>query len=226
MSMAGAEMRVFTNKEGKTLEAELLWVEDNKAILKLGDGKQAKVPLIALSEADQAFIKTWWEENKDKIRPTDVILTLERKESKRRSNKSKHFDHETGAPISSSSTSYDLHFAGEFKNNAGRDLKDILVNYTIYKRTRPDNYQPGKGDIIEKFAGSHEIRTLSVLGTETFQTEKISCSGKSGNFGGVASSSTAGVLGITVTLITGGQEFLTVHEPANLPDLIKVPEEK
>ncbi len=219
-------MRVFTNKEGKTLEAELQWVEDNKALLKLATGKQAKVSITTLSEADQDFIKKWWEENKDKIRPTDVILTLERKESKMRRNKSKYYDEETGHQNSSSSKTYDLHFAGEFRNNAGRDLKDILVSYTIYKKTRPRFITPDKGVIIDKFAGTHEIRVLSLLGTETFETEKIPCSGESSNMHGLATSSSGVVLGITITLSAGGKEFLTVHEPANLPDLIKVDEKK
>ena len=65
--LAGAEARTFTNAAGKKIEAELIGVEKETAILKLDNGRTAKVPLDSLSEGDQTYAKTWHEENKNKV---------------------------------------------------------------------------------------------------------------------------------------------------------------
>jgi hypothetical protein len=62
--IAQAEIRTFTNSAGKSIKAELVAMEGEAAVLKLGNGRTAKVPLKSLSEEDQTFIKTWWEKNK------------------------------------------------------------------------------------------------------------------------------------------------------------------
>jgi thiol-disulfide isomerase/thioredoxin len=57
--VAAAEQRKWTDKTGKfQVDAELVKVEDGKAVLRRIDGKQVKVPVEHLSESDQAFLKT------------------------------------------------------------------------------------------------------------------------------------------------------------------------
>lgn len=227
MLMAGAEMRVFTNKEGKTLEAELLLVDKSKAVLKLVNGKQVGVAMDTLSEADQDFIKTWWEENKDKVKPTDLTLVLERKKSKARRKKSRSYNEEMGIDDRSSSYSYDLKYVGEFKNIAGKDLRNITVKYTMYKGTFEGFIVAGREEPHEKIEGTCEIALLRTQGTESFETVEVNCASSSHSIGGdhMGGSATF-VKGITVTLSVGGMEFLTVHDPVNLPELIKQKDKK
>jgi thiol-disulfide isomerase/thioredoxin len=53
-----AEERTWTDKTGKfKLSGELVEVQGGKALLRLTDGKEIKVPLERLSEADQQFVK-------------------------------------------------------------------------------------------------------------------------------------------------------------------------
>jgi len=55
---AEAESRSWTNDAGKTIQAELVDVEGDKAVLNM-NGNNFPVPINTLSEADQEFIKNW-----------------------------------------------------------------------------------------------------------------------------------------------------------------------
>ncbi len=46
--LAGAEIRTFTNSAGKKIQAELIGMDEGVAVLKLGNGRSAKVPLKSL----------------------------------------------------------------------------------------------------------------------------------------------------------------------------------
>ena len=73
-----AEPRTFTNTEGKSIKAELVSVEGESAVLKLENLSVAKVPLTSLSKADEAYVKAWWEENKNNIGPMDIRLAIDK----------------------------------------------------------------------------------------------------------------------------------------------------
>jgi len=55
----GDEFRVFTNSQGKTIKAKVLSVDGTSAKIELDTGKEFTLPLSALSQADQEFLKTW-----------------------------------------------------------------------------------------------------------------------------------------------------------------------
>ncbi|MEN8253847.1 MAG: hypothetical protein ABFR33_00100 [Verrucomicrobiota bacterium] len=51
------EPRTWTRTDGKTMEAELVTVIGQKAVLKSGDGRQRKIPLLQLSDEDREIIE-------------------------------------------------------------------------------------------------------------------------------------------------------------------------
>jgi predicted peptidase len=59
-SVVGVQARAFTNKAGKTINAEVLELKGDKVQLKVGR-KTFLVPIVSLSDADQEFLKTWEE---------------------------------------------------------------------------------------------------------------------------------------------------------------------
>lgn len=59
---ARAEMRVFTDVEGRTLQAEITAATDTAIQVKLKNGKQAEIPLERLVDADRLFIIGWKEQ--------------------------------------------------------------------------------------------------------------------------------------------------------------------
>lgn len=58
-----AEMRTFTNKDGKEISAEIVNVSGDTLTLKRDDGKTFDIAAATLSESDQVYIKTWSENN-------------------------------------------------------------------------------------------------------------------------------------------------------------------
>ena len=59
-----AEERTWTDKTGKfKVSAELVEVQDGKALLRRADGKEISVPLERLSDADQQFVKEHGDES-------------------------------------------------------------------------------------------------------------------------------------------------------------------
>ena len=56
-SLSWAEMREWTDSQGRKIQAEYVGVEAGKVSMKLANGKLAAVPFAQLSEADQASVK-------------------------------------------------------------------------------------------------------------------------------------------------------------------------
>lgn len=57
VSLTAAELRTWTDRNGKQIQAELAGVKDGKVALKLANGGVASVPLTILSEKDQQFVR-------------------------------------------------------------------------------------------------------------------------------------------------------------------------
>ncbi|HSI62675.1 MAG TPA: hypothetical protein VLE43_06135, partial [Candidatus Saccharimonadia bacterium] len=53
-----AEMRTWTDAQGRTMQASLAGIEGDQALFLMSGGQTIKFPLTKLSPADQAFIKT------------------------------------------------------------------------------------------------------------------------------------------------------------------------
>jgi len=58
-SPASAEMRTFTNSQGREIEAEVTGVSGTKVTLKLANGKSYTIPITSLSKPDQLYVKVW-----------------------------------------------------------------------------------------------------------------------------------------------------------------------
>jgi hypothetical protein len=225
VSMAGSETRIFTNQEGKTIEAELISVEENMAVLRLVDGKPGKAPIDKLSKADQDFITAWWEENKDKVKPTDIRLTLTEKATVLRRQRYRKPVGDEGNEDKGTSFTRDVYYLGELTNKSSKDLRDVSVKYIIYKSSKFTSKSRGDKTTIDKVEGTCGIALLKVTGTESFQTVPVTTrNSKYLTADGMDGDKTEEILGISVTLSSGGKDFLTVEEPADLHDLLKLPE--
>ncbi len=138
-----AEPRTFTNTEGKSIKAELVSVEGENAVLKLANLSVAKVPLTSLSKADEAYVKAWWEENKNNIGPMDIRLAID-KNTERIDRKSSRSGGNGGggnnrnnqfSQVVTKMQKDEIQYACVLKSYVKKDISDITVDYTIYKRT-------------------------------------------------------------------------------------------
>jgi hypothetical protein len=234
LTMPGAFARTFTNTAGKKIKAELVGMEDGAAILKLGHGRKTNVPLSSLSEEDQAYVKTWHEENKNKISKNDLELTIKKK-AKRVSSSSSGGGgrggrgggggggrgggggggkNQSSSKASKSETSYTC----TLKNFSTKTVEGIEATYTIYKRvsTRGDG---GSKTNTEEISDTIELEILKSRGTAEFVSNNVECldsSQKSKN--GPSQTRRESITGFVVTLSVDGKEILKQCHPENLLD--------
>ena len=225
--MAHAEPRVFTNTDGKTVEAEPVSVMEENVVLKLSNGSTATVPLKSLSADDQTFIAAWWKENKDKLKPSDVTLEIAKKTE--RIDRTVTRSGATGAarpgqnvvsPTVKKLTIDDFHYIGELKSYVRKDVSDIKVTYTIYKRVSTSG-KDGSESKIEEIDGEVTIKRLKAHGVATFETDVVRCEDSSvtgGNKPREMKRET--ILGVVFELSAGGQDFLKQSAPENLVEHI------
>jgi hypothetical protein len=219
--MAHAAPRTFTNTDGNTVDAELISLEDETVVLKLRNGSAAKVPLKTLSESDQSFVTAWWEDNKDKLKSMDVRLTIDKKADRIDRTVTSTGGGNRNAlnqppPIIKKVTIDEFHYACELKSYVRKDVEDITVEYTIYKRVST-NDKDGLSTDVEEVDGKDTIRLLKGLGSATFETDEVQCEDVSETGGNKPrTSKRESILGIVFTLSAGGQDFLTQSDPENL----------
>lgn len=222
--MARAAPRVFTNSEGKKVEADLMSVVGEIAILKLTNGSSAKVPIKSLSAEDQAFIAAWWEENKDKLKPTDVALVITKKTESIDRKVTRTGDTFGGSrngqtiiipPLVKKLTVDGFHYACELKSYSAKSVSDITVTYTIYKRVSETD-KDGSDSVVKEIEGTATIKFLEAQGRASFETKKVSCEDSSQTGGNKPRElKRETILGVVFHLSAGGNDFLTQSHPEN-----------
>jgi len=196
-------------------------VEGEEVVLRLANGKDAKVPLKSLSESDQAFIAEWWKENKDKLKPMDVRLAIGKKTEridrtvKRSGGGGGGGQNNIVSPIVNKLTIDDFHYTGELKSYVRKDISDITVTYTIFKRVSVTDKE-GSRTTIEEIDGETSIKLLEAFGSATFETEVVRCEDSSQTGGNKPRElKRETVLGVVMDLSAGGQDFLRQSFPDN-----------
>ena len=219
--MAGANARSFTNTAGKSIEAELVGVDDKTAMLKLSNGKKAKVPLSSLSADDQSYVTSWWEENKNKIAASDLRIKITKKTSPVKDSKEDDGKKKTGKS-KTTSTVYTCTLNSYSKNA----IEEITVDYTVYKdiSTRGED---GSNSSSEEIKKTTTVKALEPNGSTEFQTEAVECTTSSQSSKNDKGSSTReSIDGIVISLSVGGKEFLKQSHPDNFLKQLEADEER
>lgn len=219
-----AEPRVFTNNEGKTIKAELIAVEEEKAILELSNAERASVPISSLSESDQKFVKSWWEENKDNFNQLDFTLSIDKNRKQLSKSDSGNKGGKPSAVKKKISTE-EIKFDCELKSFTKRDVTDLSVDYTIYKRviTRGDD---GSEITTEEIDGSAPMKSLEGHGSATFETVGVVCEDSYEKGKDRRKSKRETVIGFVVTMSTGGKEFFKKSDPENFIERLEEERER
>ncbi len=222
--------RTFYNDAGKSIEAELIGMEDEIVIFKLNNGNQAKVPLGKLAKPDQLFIKTWWAKNKNLLTEKDVKLSISRSSSYIKKPTTKN-----GKDSRSKSSESEVVFTCKLDNYSNKTVSGIKASYSTYKRvsTRDKNGSNSHVDII---ADSTQLDVLVSHKSLTFTTEGVKCVDSS--FKPVSNprnprakraprtSHSETVFGFVITLSAGGKEILTKCHPENFLRRLEEEEER
>lgn len=220
--------RTFTNTAGKQIEAELIAVEDGKAVLKLGANRKAKVPLSSLSEADQAYAKSWHEENKNKITERDVTLEIDKDTERLKKEESGKGGGGgkggKGGGNSSKSETTATTFNCTLENSSSKTIEGITAAYTVYKRISIRG-EGGSDTMTSETTDTINLDTLKSRDSVKFSTDPVECHDfTKSSKKGPTESQREKVIGVVITLSVGGNEFLKQSEPDNLLD--RMEEEK
>jgi len=219
LTHAGAEENYkLTNKDGKTIEVELIAVEGEKLVVKTAKKTTASIPIDTLSDKDQEYIKTWWEKNAGKPRNLDVRVSVE-KESERvdrettRTPVGDDYDGDTTPDIVNKQITDEFHFTGKMENYSRKDFGEIDVDYVVYKRVSTDDGDESDTE-VEKIRGSDKIASLPAKATGKFETEKIRCLDMTETGGNESRKLTREtVIGVVFIFSTSDGEFLRYGYP-------------
>lgn len=229
-SVLRAEPRTFTNTEGKTVEAEPVAMEDTEVLLKLANTRVVRVSLDTLSDSDRAFLKAWWEKNKNKVGEMDVRLKIakavERIDSKVTKSGSGGGRNRQASPVTTRTSEDEFKFICELRSYSRKNISDITVDYTIYKRTT-GRENDKSGTTTEEIEGTTTVKLLESLKSATFETDSVTCEDFSQS-GGTKSRTwrRETVIGVVMTLSAGGEEFLKQSYPENLIERLEEKEER
>jgi len=211
------DARTYTNTAGKTIDAELTGMKKETALLKLKNGKQVKVPLSALSEADQLYIKKWWEENRYKVTESDVRMSIEKNVDTIRQPREKDPKKKNQSKISENRTTYTC----TLSNSSQKSLEGIQTTYVIYKRIIKRG-EGGSGTSVEETTKTAKLYVLEPKKSLEFETAAVACKSIAkkaqppnckGHGATERSSRRETVIGMVVTLSIDGKEFLKQGHP-------------
>lgn len=119
-----AQARTFTDKFGREIEADLVSYGDGKIELKRG-GKTFKVPVETFSDADQAYIKQWAEENPAKVSYRfRTVMALKESRSGRTAS--------AGTMVDDKLKHRPHHYNVLVSNMSKSDATDVEVRFEIY----------------------------------------------------------------------------------------------
>lgn len=206
-----AEARTFTNTAGKTVDAELIGLNDKTAVLKLDNGSKAKVPLSSLCKEDQAYINDWWEKNKNRVSDSDVRLSISKKITSHREPRSKD-----GKKNNNKSKKTSTVYTCTLSSYCQKTINNIKADYTVYKNVSSRG-EGGSGFTTEKISKTATIDRLESNKSAEFETSGVECVTTSQKAKkGKGSAKRESIMGIVVTLSVDGKEFLKQSYPENL----------
>lgn len=212
--------RTFYNAEGKSIEAEMISVKGDTAVMKTTNGRQVEWAIKKLSISDQDYIKTWWKENKNRLFKGDVKFSIYPKKAYTKKPKPR-IRGNSKIRSSESTTTFFCHL----QNFSTKTVSGVKASYSVYKRVS----KRGKGGTSSNVVLVNKSIKLGVLPSRKslrFNTNPVKCSNSSvtptyGSQGRNTrkverSSHSETIIGVVITLTDGGREILSRSHPENL----------
>ncbi len=129
----------FTDTQGRTIRARIVSYDakKNTVELKTEDNRSAGVPLVALSEADQEYIRSW-----DKLKDFMDERHFKIDSKKKVSDNDEESWQETGNFANQSLDVENIGYEILFENKTDTTFKDITVEYRIFYEQEESDFGP------------------------------------------------------------------------------------
>ena len=207
---SATQARKFYNTEGKSIEAELISVENGTAVMKMDKGREVKIPITKLSTADQNYIKRWWKENKNRISERDVKVSIRQKSIYTKRPETKIIG-KGKSKVKTSQT--EVTFFCKVDNYAAKTINGIKASYSVHKRVSKRG-KKGSSTEVEIVTNTMLLKPLESHKEVKFTTDGVKCSNMSDSKTDVSVRET--IIGMVLTLSVDGNKILTQSHPENL----------
>jgi hypothetical protein len=158
-----SEIQTLTDKQGRSIKADVLSVENEKVKIKRDDGQTFELPLASLDGDTQRSLKEWAAKAASQIPAGAITIELSRGvfDSTKRD--------EIGIITTEENWGYNL----TASNRSSKPINNLKFDYVLF--VKPD-YEPGKDENASKLkraTGSHSIDQLTGGTKSAFRTKGI-----------------------------------------------------
>lgn len=232
-SSLAAEVRLWRDQETDTaIDAELVKVEGDKITLRMPNGKSFTYAVARFHAEDQTYVKDWVAEQADSpdekqageaeiTAPAEVrraLLVSVKEESEAGTTE------RTGAKGSKGKTKTEnTHFSLILSNaRSGPPMKNLTVDYTIYKRKRTSDTKNKEGNrtLFEKESATEQVASILPGTASTLKTKSVATVDSTTPYKEKKKSYekrlSEEVVGILVKVSIDGATVTTVEQPPGL----------
>jgi hypothetical protein len=159
-----AEVRTLTDRQGRSIKADVIEVENGAVKIRREDGQTFTLPLANLSDADQKELKAWAAANPPRLKPEELPLQF----SRGKFSTEKELLSEGAVTAYKEQWGYSL----TLSNKSKRALTDLRADYVLFVKEDqgPGNKDAGKFRRMKK---SSPIDTIPLHGSLTFRTDTV-----------------------------------------------------
>lgn len=207
-SLAHAEMRTFTDAQGRTVQAELIDASATTARIRRADGQSFDIPLETLSAADRAFVEAWVLKRTFVFGGLEISAHRVRLESIRTQTRSSRRTDERWC------------YRVTLRNRSKARLDDLTIDYRVFFI---DDMPDADADNLprQRVSGQARVAALPAGANTEIETSAVALQMTQRRSGRRSSGAKARIedelAGIWVRVSRGGETLVEFANPTTLP---------
>ena len=159
-----AEPRTLTDKQGRSIKAEIVSVDGDKVTIKREDGQTFSLSLETLSDDDRQFLKEWAKKQASLIPSGTIDLQVSRGKfatTEKETNGHTAYEDKWGYSVT-------------LKNRSMKVIKDLRVRYLLFVKVDAESVKGTQPVPLKRVNGSKVIDVIDGAQTVTFRSDTIS----------------------------------------------------
>ncbi len=162
LSFLRAELRTFTDHEGRTMQAEIISATDRDVKIRRDDGRVFEVPVMTFTLDDRKYIEKWLKEKKSEATP--LRIRVEVSQTKKTVGRDQS--------LSSTSRQVEAGYRILIKNEASEALDGMRIEYRVFKFDDQVGLSDSKRP-LNKIAGKIDKVSVPRFGQNEFTTKTV-----------------------------------------------------
>jgi hypothetical protein len=165
LSLARAETQTLTDKQGRSLKADVISVENEKVKIRRDDGQTFELALGTLGEADQQRLREWAKANPPKLGPD--AMTLEFSRAKFGTEK----ESQSGGAVTAYKDQWG--YSLTLGNRSKQELTNIRAEYILFVKQDNSSDYRDKGPGFRRVKHTTKPDPIPLHEKITFRTETV-----------------------------------------------------